>query len=142
MWSRWLVRTSILGALLGLAFASTSEASQPRSASPEVAMEAPALGDASVHGVITSHSSGFSLPRVSVTLRSTTDDSFVRRGATDRAGAFRFENLPAGLYSLEASYAGYQRVTLAPFMVLDGVERKQPLSLRKLAHPVPRLPQS
>ena len=73
-----------------------------------------------LEGVVTSVPNGLAVPNVSITLRSASDP-FVEIRTTDRDGAFRFEDLPAGLYSLEALGAGFRRETLSPILVVPGV---------------------
>ena len=95
----------------------------------------PATGTASLRGVVTHVDDGMLLHRVSVTLRSETNHGFIRVRATDRDGAFGFEELPAGVYSLEATRDGFERFTLEPLLLLDDTVRNEHISLR--ATPVP-----
>lgn len=78
----------------------------------------PQLGQ--LEGIVTSVPQGLALPNVNVTLRGTTQPVIQMR-TTDRDGAFRFEDLPAGLYSLEAAGSGIPYTTVSPIIVVPGV---------------------
>jgi hypothetical protein len=81
-----------------------------------------------VEGVVTGLPSGLGIANVSVTLRSDTQPwSEVR--TTDLQGNFRFTNLPAGLYSLEARSAGWLGVTVSPVLVVPGVPVSEHLEM-------------
>jgi hypothetical protein len=82
-----------------------------------------------LEGVVTSAPIGLAVPNASVTLRSTSTDWFEVR-TTDRDGLFRFEDLPAGLYSLEARAGetaghprgvGLQQAFVSPVIVIPGM---------------------
>ena len=127
MWTR----RDIVGRFVAVALAATSwssaawaNPSQPPGASQGATV-------ASVQGVVTRASDGQLLNRVSVTLRSETQDDFIRVHATNRDGAFTFEALPAGVYSLEATHEGFERVTVEPLLLLDGAQRTEHLTLRE-----------
>jgi hypothetical protein len=83
----------------------------------------PQLGQ--LEGVVTSVPQGLAMPNVSITLRSATSGGgslpLIEVRTTDRDGTFRFEDLPAGLYSLEAAGAGIPYTTLTPVIVVPGV---------------------
>jgi hypothetical protein len=83
----------------------------------------PQLGQ--LEGVVTSVPQGLAVPNVSVTLRSAINPEgtlpLIEVRTTDRDGAFRFEDLPAGLYSLEAAGVGIPYTTLTPVIVVPGV---------------------
>lgn len=68
------------------------------------------------------------MPNVSVTLRSTSLP-LVRMRTTDRNGAFLFEDLPAGLYSLEAAGKGIPETVLSPVIVVPGLPVIEHLSV-------------
>src|SRR5688500_14006352 len=87
-----------------------------------------------VEGVVTGLPSGLGVPNVSVTLRSTTDPWLEVR-TTDLDGAFRFSNLPAGMYSLEAKSAGWFDTTVAPVLVVPGVPITEHLEMTQLPPP-------
>lgn len=88
-----------------------------------------------LHGVVTSHD-GALLDRVSLTLRSKTDGAIEMR-ATDRDGVFAFDEIPAGLYSLEATKEGFERMTVHPIVVVAGSTRDEHLSLDVARRPGP-----
>jgi hypothetical protein len=91
-----------------------------------------------LEGVVTSAPNGLAVPNVSITLRSA-NDPFVEIRTTDRDGAFRFEDLPAGLYSLEAWGAGFRRETVSPILVVPGVAVSEHVELLAPGPlPVPR----
>lgn len=83
----------------------------------------------SVHGVITGQQGGLQLPQVSITLRSQSNGDLVRVGATDLRGAFRFDEVPAGLYELEATHPGFEAVTVERVMVIGGSVRREHVTL-------------
>ena len=95
---------------------------------------APGPSGGAVHGIVTTGEGGLQLPRVSVTLRSASTGSLVRVGATDPDGAFRFDELPAGRYSLEASHPLFKRVTLDPVLV---IRRRRATRARRAARERP-----
>lgn len=84
------------------------------------ALASPSSQAGLLEGVVTSVPNGLAVPNVSITLRSA-NDPFVEIRTTDRDGAFRFDNLPAGLYSIEALGVGYRRETVSPILVVPGV---------------------
>ncbi|MBX2798274.1 MAG: carboxypeptidase-like regulatory domain-containing protein [Myxococcales bacterium] len=88
-----------------------------------------------LHGVVTSHD-GALLDRVSLTLRSKTE-GVIEMCATDRDGVFAFDEIPAGLYSLEASKEGFERMTVAPIVVVEGSTRHEHVSLDASRRPGP-----
>ena len=103
-----------------------------------VASASPSQGGL-LEGVVTSVPNGLAVPNVSITLRSASDP-FVEIRTTDRDGAFRFEDLPAGLYSLEALGAGFRRETVSPILVVPGVavsEHVELLSPSAVVAPLP-----
>lgn len=89
-----------------------------------------------VHGVVTRQADGLGLSSVSVTLRSQTLPLLEVR-STSADGAFRFDDLPAGLYSLEARADGYARATLSPVLVVPGVAVTEHLVLAPTPAPAP-----
>lgn len=123
MWTRRRVTALLIGAVTAFALTSTAEASP---------------GSARLRGVVTTEQAGLALPRVSVTLRSESHQGFIRVRATGPEGAFEFDELPAGLYSLEASHAGYKRLLLEPILVIEGSERREHLTLRESDSPRPQ----
>jgi hypothetical protein len=104
-----------------------------------------------LEGVVTSAPIGLAVPNASVTLRSTSTGWFEVR-TTDRDGLFRFENLPAGLYSLEAQPAenssgshprgvGLQQAFVSPVIVIPGLPVTENLVLLETTRsrrPLPR----
>lgn len=114
MWTRRGLVATAVALLVGLTPASVALASAPAGA---------------VQGIVTAEAGGLQLPRVSVTLRSESTGSLVRVGATDLDGAFQFDHVPAGRYSLEASHPNFQRVTVRPVLVVDGVVRREHVAL-------------
>ena len=96
------------------------------SASPPLAETVTGAGV--LQGVVTGEQHGLTLHRVSVTLRSETQP-FVETRSTDREGVFRFDDVPPGLYSLEAKRTGYEDRVLAPILVLPGRELIEQVSL-------------
>lgn len=104
-------------------------ASAPAWASGPAAPVGAVHATGSVHGIVTAQKAGLELPRVSITLRNQATGSLVRVGATDLHGAFRFDQIPEGRYSLEASHPGFQRVKLEPVLVVDGIVRREHVAL-------------
>ncbi|MBI4622487.1 MAG: TonB-dependent receptor [Verrucomicrobia bacterium] len=91
--------------------------SRPRLAALFVAaLFAPAsvLADGAVVGILKDATHGTPLPGASVKLSPGN-----REAVTDRAGAFHFPQLPAGSYTLEASYLGLETQTTS-IRVVDG----------------------
>lgn len=113
----WLVGAALWLGATAPAFASPSESGR-------------------LHGVVTREADGLGLPSVSVTLRSQTLPLLEVR-STSVDGAFKFEDLPAGLYSLEAKAEGFARATLSPILVVPGVPVTEHLVL---AEDNPRAP--
>jgi hypothetical protein len=100
------------------------------------ASRAALAGDGVVEGVVTGLPNGLALQNVSVILRSATH-SWVEVRTTDDQGAFRFSELPAGVYSLEAHGAGFFDAPTVPLVVLGGVPITEHLQMSAL--PPPRL---
>lgn len=118
MTRRWLLITAAVTLLVG----------------PQ-AQAAPTTGG--LHGVVTGLESGLVLPQVSVILRSETQP-FLEVRHTDRDGAFQFDDVPPGLYSLEASQPGYRPAKLSPILVIPGREVTEHVVLER--SPVTELP--
>ena len=95
----------------------------------------PSRGSASLLGVVTTHDHGAALNHVSVTLRSETNHAFIQVRATGRDGAFQFDELPAGIYSIEATRAGFERATVEPILVLEGTVRTEHVTLQEADEP-------
>ncbi|HHO49707.1 MAG TPA: carboxypeptidase regulatory-like domain-containing protein [Deltaproteobacteria bacterium] len=93
--------------------------------------------ESTLMGVVTAAEYGLSLSRVSLTLRSESNHAFIQVRATDHRGAFRFDELPAGIYSLEATRAGFERTTVEPILVLEGTTRSEHVTLQS-SHTKPR----
>lgn len=92
-----------------------------------------------VEGVVTGLPTGLGLPNVSVTLKSDTAPwSEVR--TTDLEGSFKFSNLPAGLYSLEARSTGWLEVSVSPVVIVPGVPVVEHLEMS--ASPAPAAPRT
>lgn len=86
-----------------------------------------------VEGVVTALPTGLALANVSVTLRSEDTERVIVR-TTDGDGAFRFGDLPAGLYTLAAKPPGYQAFRLTSLLVVPGI----PVSEHVQLDPAPR----
>jgi hypothetical protein len=94
-----------------------------------------------LEGVVTGQRYGLALPAVSVTLRAWRPQ--VRAGElplvsvrqTDRNGTFAFDDLPAGLYALEATGEGQQRATVSPVLVVPGVPVTEHLVVAETPRP-------
>lgn len=115
----WTARGVALAVMVALGVSSTSAA-----ASPSI--------DAGVlRGVVTTGEHGLSLSRVSLTLRSESNHAFIRVRATDQRGTFHFDELPAGLYSLEATRAGFEETTVEPILVLEGTTQIEHVTLQE-----------
>ncbi|MEQ1507796.1 MAG: carboxypeptidase-like regulatory domain-containing protein [Myxococcota bacterium] len=93
------------------------------------------LGRGMLEGVVTSAPYGLAVPNASVTLRSTAN-AWAEVRVTDGEGAFRFDDLPAGLYSLEAKSGaapGLLEAQVSPIIVVPGVPVSENLVLVDLA---------
>lgn len=125
-------------AVADAAFAEGSDAGLP---APTVA-PAPVRPDllrGGLQGVVTAAPIGVGVPNASVTLRSTTETwSEVR--TTDRDGLFRFDDLPAGLYSLEAHAVGLMHGFVSPIIVVPGIPVIENLVLFDPRAPPPKPP--
>jgi len=84
---------------------------------PVVLVPANATAQASLRGCVTDMSGGGVLPGVSITA---SDSSQERRVVTDGFGCYGFENLPAGVYSVEAALAGFVTGRRDSVNVVDG----------------------
>lgn len=104
-----MTRRTFIAAALALA----ALVSSPAHASPSAS--------GTLQGVVTGEHHGLALHRVSVTLRNESR-TFMQVRATDRDGAFRFEDVPPGLYSIEAEQLGYDDALRSPILVLPGRE--------------------
>jgi hypothetical protein len=62
----------------------------------------------SISGIIKDTRSA-TLQGAAIRLRSTTDSTFVKMISSDENGGFKFQNLPADMYKLMASYTGLQK---------------------------------
>lgn len=100
------------------------------------AWSAPAAATGQLSGIVTGQRYGLPVASVSVTLRSE-GYRLVQVRQTDRHGAFAFEGLPAGRYSIEAVGAGLDPTGLGPVLVVPGVAVSEHLVV---AEPRPYLP--
>jgi hypothetical protein len=94
-------------------------------AAPALASGPAPTGD--LHGVVTGRSDGLGMPSVSVTLRlvpccsprASDDAPWVEVRNTDTEGVFRFDDIPAGVYAIEARLDGRQWSS-DPILVVPG----------------------
>ena len=122
---RSLPMFALLGALCAPAWASPSSSTTGR-----------------LEGVVTGQRYGLAIPSVSVTLRAwgpqvRAGDSLpvVEIRQTDRDGTFAFDDLPAGMYSLEATGTGQQRTTVSPVLVVPGLAVTEHLVVAETPRP-------
>src|SRR5689334_565790 len=97
-----------------------------------------------LHGIVTGRTDGLGVSSVSVTLRAIARTTpahpaselapFVEVRNTDIEGVFRFDDLPAGLYSIEARLNGLEWANFAPILVVPGTEIREHLVLSEDAH--------
>lgn len=82
-----------------------------------------------LHGIVTGRTDGLGMPSVSVTLRSlpspstqvaARDAPWVEVRSTDTEGVFRFDDIPAGLYAMEAHLDGRAWSSFEPILVVPG----------------------
>jgi len=83
-----------------------------------------------LHGVVTAQKDGLGMPSVSVTLRSVIapccsrlereEAPWVEVRNTDTEGVFRFDDVPAGLYAIEAHLDG-REWSSEPILVVPGL---------------------
>lgn len=99
-------------------------------ATPALALELPEAPrvDASIttgemRGVVTDSSDGIGIRKVRMVLRRGGTREVISLH-TDKAGGFRFEALPQGVYSLEATAVGYLPAILAPIVVRPGKDTR------------------
>jgi hypothetical protein len=102
------------------------------------AAASPSAGKGGLHGIVTGRTDGLGVSSVSVTLRSiarapsqpsTEAAPFVEVRDTDVEGVFRFDDLPAGLYAIEARINGLEWANFAPILVVPGLETREHLVL-------------
>ena len=101
------------------------------------ASASPSSGKGGLHGIVTGRTDGLGVSSVSVTLRAIARTSaqpstvapFVQVRNTDLEGVFRFDDLPAGLYSIEARINGLEWDDFAPILVVPGLEIREHLVL-------------
>jgi hypothetical protein len=102
------------------------------------AAASPSSGKGGLHGIVTGRTDGLGVSSVSVTLRAiartpsapaTQVAPFVAVRSTDLEGVFRFDDLPAGLYSIEARINGLEWADFAPILVVPGLEVREHLVL-------------
>ena len=77
-----------------------------------------------MRGMVTAADDGLALRRARVVLRHEATREIVSVQNTGKAGRFAFGQLPAGVYSLEASATGYLPAILAPIVVRVGRETR------------------
>lgn len=93
-----------------------------------------------VHGIVTGRTDGLGVSSVSITLRAIARSPshahpasepapLVEVRNTDLEGVFRFDDLPAGLYSIEARINGLEWANFAPILVVPGLEIREHLVL-------------
>jgi hypothetical protein len=98
-------------------------------------------------GIVTGWTDGLGMPSVSVTLRSLPtsparpheDAVWVEVRNTDTEGVFRFDDVPAGLYSIEARLDG-RAWSVEPVLVVRGQRLLEHIVLGDAPepHPVPQ----
>lgn len=96
---------------------------------PEPARVDPTMGSGEVRGVVTGAENGLGLRRVRMVLRQNESSKIVKVKHTDKGGSFSFDDLPAGVYSLEAQAAGYYRKLVAPIVIRAGKARLEHITL-------------
>lgn len=85
-----------------------------------------------VRGVVTGAEDGLELRRVRLVLRQDASRKVVSIEHTDQGGEFVFDDLAAGVYSLEAQAAGYFRTIVAPVVIRTGKARIEHITLTPL----------
>lgn len=123
--------TALIGALVCLgtpAFAASSP-SVPR------VNTAPCGGE--LRGTVTGAGDGLGLKQVQVVLRHDETKEVLQSRTTGRDGAFDFDGVPSGIYSLEATAPGYRRAILAPVVIRGGEARVEHLTLTPTAERPP-----
>ena len=94
-----------------------------------------------VEGVVTGLPTGLGLPNVAVTLKSDTAP-WSEVHTTDVRGSFKFANLPAGLYSIEARSTGWLGVSISPVVVVPGTPVLEHLEMTSSpVEPIAPIPQ-
>ncbi len=79
-----------------------------------------------IKGIVTDRTTGLTLPGVTVKIISVNP---VKAMATDIDGVFRITGIPVGRQVLEASYTGYQTVSLSEVLVTTGKETEVNIEL-------------
>ncbi|MEO0604797.1 MAG: carboxypeptidase-like regulatory domain-containing protein [Myxococcota bacterium] len=113
-------------AMLALLVSATFVFAPPTEAAP--LSEAPRV-DAKVRlgemrGVVTGADDGLGIRKVKMTLRRDGTREVVSVKRTGRNGAFTFDDLPRGVYSLEATAVGFLPRILAPILVQPGKDTR------------------
>ena len=102
------------------------------------AAAAPPSTRGGLHGIVTGRTDGLGLSSVSITLRAVSRPSaklvpgpapFVAMRKTDLEGVFRFDDLPAGLYSIEARINGLEWESFTPILVVPGLKVREHIVL-------------
>jgi hypothetical protein len=100
-----------------------------------------------LEGVVTSPVDGRGLPNVDIVLRLESTEGAPHLAKTDRAGAFSFEDLPAGLYALDVvgrvpgvPAPGWVAARVSPVLVVPGATTTQQVVLSPVAAPPPAPP--
>lgn len=79
-----------------------------------------------IRGVVKDGDTGLPLTGAAVRLENTSEDN-----TTNENGAFRFENLPIGRYSLNVSFVGYETLTVPEILLESGKENIQDIRLSR-----------
>lgn len=82
-----------------------------------------------VRGRVVDKESKSALPGAAVTLMQ--NDSLLKGTSTDADGYFRLDHIPLGKYTAEASYVGYQKLSVPGVMVNSGKEAVLTLELEE-----------
>ncbi|MEN0063738.1 MAG: carboxypeptidase-like regulatory domain-containing protein [Myxococcota bacterium] len=82
-----------------------------------------------MRGVVTGADDGLGLRKVRVLLRRDGTREVVEAQRTSRSGHFTFDEIPSGIYSIEAQAVGYIPTILAPIVIRRGKVRIENITL-------------
>lgn len=82
----------------------------------------------SIHGSVVDSRDGQALIGVNITFKNRDEEAAPQGTTTDISGEFRLDELPAGIYTLQFSYVGYEAATRTDIVVRPG--RRSSLEVR------------
>lgn len=115
-------RIGLLALMMSVLVGVVTPTEAPATPLPEIPRVQPQPQRGEMRGVVTRSDDGLGIREVRVVLRRDRSREVVSIERTGRGGAFTFDDLPQGVYSLEATAAGFEKQVLAPIVVKPGRE--------------------